>query len=160
MILCNILLCLVRLVLYWYKSQMLYIKQGSHFSDFFGVPNGIRQEGVLSPYLFALYFNELSTNLNAIKSGCIIVNALVNNLFFADICLLPPLLSGLQDLVDVWSSYAVPPNIVFNCKKSVGVLFPFKRFVVVAHVYSPVTGQRQTLTYWTICTLFITTTTS
>ena len=35
----------------------------------------------------------------------------------------------------IWStyvvrSYAVPHNIVFNCKKSVGVLFPFKGFVL------------------------------
>ena len=32
--------------------------------------------------------------------------------------------------------------------------------VVVAHIYPPVIGQRQMLTYWTIRTLFITTTTS
>ena len=32
--------------------------------------------------------------------------------------------------------------------------------VVVAHIYPPVTGQRQTLTYWTIRTLFISWTTS
>ena len=32
--------------------------------------------------------------------------------------------------------------------------------VVVAHIYPPVTGQRQTLTYRTIRTLFITRTTS
>ena len=31
---------------------------------------------------------------------------------------------------------------------------------VVAHIYPPVTGKRQTLTCWTIRTLFITTTTS
>ena len=31
--------------------------------------------------------------------------------------------------------------------------------VAIAHIYPPVTGQRQTLTYWTIRTLFITTTT-
>ena len=30
--------------------------------------------------------------------------------------------------------------------------------VTIAHIYPPVTGQRQTLTYWTIRTLFITTT--
>ena len=41
MILCNIPLCLVRLLLYWYKSQMLCIKWGSHFSEFFGVSNGV-----------------------------------------------------------------------------------------------------------------------
>ena len=34
-----------------------------------------------------------------------------------------------------------------------------RAIVVVAHIYPPVTGQRQTLTYWTIRTLFITTTT-
>ena len=54
MILCNIPLCLVRLLLYWYKNQMLCIKWGSHFSEFFGDSNGVRQGGVLSPYLFAL----------------------------------------------------------------------------------------------------------
>ena len=32
--------------------------------------------------------------------------------------------------------------------------------VVEAHIYPPVTGQRQTLTCWTIRTLFITRTTS
>ena len=32
--------------------------------------------------------------------------------------------------------------------------------VVVARIYPPVTGQRQTLTYWTIRSLFITTITS
>ena len=32
--------------------------------------------------------------------------------------------------------------------------------VVVAHIYPPVTGQRQTLTCWTIRTLLITRTTS
>ena len=32
--------------------------------------------------------------------------------------------------------------------------------LVVAHIYPPVTKQRKTLTYRTICTLFITTTTS
>ena len=34
-----------------------------------------------------------------------------------------------------------------------------KAIVVVAHIYRPVTGQRQTLIYWTIRTLFIAVTT-
>ena len=91
---------------------MLCIKWGSHFSEFFGVSNGIKQGGVLSLYLFALCLNDLSTNLNAIKSGCVRGNALVNNLFADDICLLSPSFSGLQDLVNICSSYAVPHNIV------------------------------------------------
>ena len=43
-------------------------------------------------------------------------------------------------------------NDVRTIKQSVVV-------VVVAHIYPPVTGQRQTLTYWTIRTLFVEVTT-
>ena len=38
--------------------------------------------------------------------------------------------------------------------------FKIVAVVIVAHIYPPVTGQRQTLTCWTIRTLFITLTTS
>ena len=33
-------------------------------------------------------------------------------------------------VVDICSSYEVPHNIVLNCKKSLDVLFPSKRFVL------------------------------
>ena len=44
--------------------------------------------------------------------------------------------------------------VTFNISATIVVV------VVVAHIYPPVTGQRQTLTCWTIRTLFITRTTS
>ena len=59
-------------------------------------------------------------------------------------------------------------NYVFTCfelkvKSEDNTVRP-EQFVVVAvivvYVYTPVTGQRQTLTYWTIRTLFIEVTTS
>ena len=39
-------------------------------------------------------------------------------------------LCGLQDLVNLCSSYAVPHNTVFNCKKSVGDIFPSKGLIL------------------------------
>ena len=45
-----------------------------------------------------------------------------------DICLLCPSLTGLQSLVNTCSSYANSHNIVFNTKKSNGVLFFPKKF--------------------------------
>ena len=116
MILCNIVLCLVRLLLYWCKSQMQCITWGSHFSDFFGFSNGVRQ-GVLSPYLFALYLNDLSMNLNAIKSGCVIGNALVNHLFFPNHIiryLLASVVCRTWSTYVVITSYVLPHNIVFT----------------------------------------------
>ena len=49
----------------------MQIKWGKHFSfsEPFHVSNGVRQGGVLSPYLFAVYLDDLSNELNNIKAG-------------------------------------------------------------------------------------------
>ena len=41
------------------------IKWGKHFSELFHVSNGVRQGGVLSPYLFAVYLDDLSNELKS-----------------------------------------------------------------------------------------------
>ena len=58
-------------------------KVGKHFSEPFHVSNGVRQ-GVLSPYLFALYLDDLSNELNNIKARCyiggeVLLNHLMNH---------------------------------------------------------------------------------
>jgi len=63
-------MCFVRLLKHWYKEQMMQIKWAKHFYEPFHVSNGVRQGGVLSPYLFAVYLDYLSHELNTIKAGC------------------------------------------------------------------------------------------
>ena len=46
--------------------------------------NGVKQGGILSPYLFAVYLDDLSNELNNIKAGCYIGEVLLNHLMFAD----------------------------------------------------------------------------
>jgi len=62
-------MCFVCLMKHWYKEQMMQIKWGKHLSEPFHVPNGVRQRGVLSPYLFAVYLDDLSNKPNNIKAG-------------------------------------------------------------------------------------------
>ena len=71
------MLCFVRLLKHWCKEQTMQIKWGKHFSEPFHVSNGVRQSGVLSPYLFAGYLNDLSNELNNIKAGCYIGEVLI-----------------------------------------------------------------------------------
>jgi len=59
-------------------------KMGKHLSEPFHVTNGVRQGGVLNPYLFAVYLDDLSIELNNIKAGCYIDKVLLNHLIFAD----------------------------------------------------------------------------
>ena len=47
----------------------MQIKWGKHFSEPFHVSNRVRQGGVLRPYLFAVYLDDLSNELKNIYSN-------------------------------------------------------------------------------------------
>jgi len=50
-----------------YSLRIVY----TYLSKLFHATIGIRQGGVLSPYLLDVYLDDLSLELNDIKSGCI-----------------------------------------------------------------------------------------
>ena len=67
------------------------IKWGKNSSTYFNVSNGVRQGGVLSPEMFAIYIDDLSLYLAMCKSGCYIDDQIMNHVMYADdICLLAP----------------------------------------------------------------------
>ena len=41
-------------------------------SDSLSVTNGVHQGGILSPYLFCVYMDDLGKKLNTVNAGCII----------------------------------------------------------------------------------------
>ena len=89
--------------------------------------NGARQGGVLSPYLFAVYLDDLSNELNNIKAGCCISEVLLNQFIFADdFCVFCPSVRWLQRMLDVCQAYAELHGIVFNCNKTVCMTFKVK----------------------------------
>ena len=49
-------------------------------SDSFSVTNGVRQGGILSPYLFCVYTDDLSKKVNNINAGGFMGTELINNL--------------------------------------------------------------------------------
>ena len=78
------------------------IKRGKISSTYFNVSNSVRQGGVLSPKMFAIYVDDLSLDLAMCKSGCYIDDQSMNHVMYADdICLLAPSASGLQRMLHV-----------------------------------------------------------
>ena len=125
----NVPMCIVRLLLSWYRQQTMQVKWGTNYSSPFTVTNGVRQGGVLSPYLFAVYLDELSIHLGSARVGCTVGNMVVNHLTFADdICVFSPSISGLQCLLNICGDYAAEHEITFDCNKTIGVLFCPKKY--------------------------------
>ena len=61
------------------------------------VTNQVRKGGVLSSQMFVVYLVDLFLELNNIKSGCCMVEILLNDLMFAnDIYVFWPSVRGLQ----------------------------------------------------------------
>lgn len=110
---------IVRILAYWYAHQLMQVKWGNKVSAPFGVSNGVRQGGILSPILFNLYMDELSERLNVCKTGCMIGNSLVNHIMYADdLVVFSPSSAGLQQLLNVCSEYGLEHDIVYNPDKS------------------------------------------
>jgi len=93
----NVPMCFVGLLKHRYIEQTMQLKWSKHLSEPFHVTNGVRQGGILSPYLFGAYLDDLSIELNNIITGCYIGEVLLRHLMFAgDICVFCPSERGLQ----------------------------------------------------------------
>ena len=77
-------LYIIRIMRFWYTSQTMYVRWNNVMSSGFKVTNGVRQGGILSPYLFCVYADELSSMLNNVNAGCFVGASLVNHLMYTD----------------------------------------------------------------------------
>ena len=116
---------LLRLLLYMYTNQNLQVRWGSIAGTKFGACNGVKQGAVLSPILFAVYMDDLYSQLRDSGSGCHIGNHYVGSLGYADdTVLMAPSPKGLQTIVDVSVNYARKHDVIYNGSKSQFLIFP------------------------------------
>ena len=62
----------VRFLLLWYQSQHLNVRWNGQTSESFGVSSGVRQGGVLSPVLFAIYVDDFCWSWSAVVLDVIV----------------------------------------------------------------------------------------
>ena len=117
-------LYIVRILCFWYRNQDMVVRWENHYSSSFKVSNGVRQGSILSPYLFCLYCDDLSAKLNGLPIGCVIGNAKINHLLYADdLVLLCPSAKGLQKLIHHCEQYGIEHDITYNSTKSAIMIF-------------------------------------
>ena len=115
---------ILRVLSYWYEQQTSTVAWGNSFSEPFSCGNGVKQGGVLSPYFFNVYTDDLSRELNREAVGCEISGQKINHLCYADdITLISPSPSGLKRLLKVCEKYAIEHEILFNPIKSKVMIF-------------------------------------
>ena len=110
---------IIRILLHWYTNQTMFVKWGNALTQPFSVSNGVRQGGVLSPFLLNVYMDDLSSILNWQQTGCTIGDTVINHLMYADdLVLISSSASGLQKLINECSTYGSAHDIKYNCNKS------------------------------------------
>ena len=103
----------------WYSSQKMSVKWGGFISSDFNVSCGVKQGSIISPYLFNIYMDELSSNLSEHKIGCFINDKIVNHFIYAnDIVIFCPSLSGLQLLLCSCEKYINFVRLSLNTNKT------------------------------------------
>ena len=110
---------ILRLLIYMYTNQELQVKWSGSMSDKFNVSNGVKQGGVVSPILFAVYMDDLLLSLEQNGVGCHMGEHFTGALAFADdLTLISPTRHGLKEMVSICEDYASEHDIKFNGSKS------------------------------------------
>ena len=82
------------------------------------VTNGVKQGGILSPILFAIYMDELFYRLKLSKFGCHIGNKFMGSFGYADdAILLAPSVMSLKLMLHIVDKYGEEFNVKFNPDK-------------------------------------------
>ena len=100
------------------------IRWGDPYSAKFKVTNGVRQGGILSPYLFNVYVDELSEELDKCNIGCNINEHLINHIMYADdLVLISPSSAGLSQLLHECENCGTGHDLKYNAEKSAVIIY-------------------------------------
>jgi len=112
------LLCVIE---NWFNTGMTCVQWCSTFSDTYCLLRGIRQGGVLSPYLFALYINDIIRGVEEQNVGCTTGFVSICIILYADNILLlaPSVNNALQLLLHTCEVELRELDLYVNSAKSV-----------------------------------------
>jgi hypothetical protein len=85
-----------------FSTAVTCVKFNGNVSKFFSLLAGVRQGGVLSPVLFAVFIDDLVLKVKDTNAGCYFSSICASIFLYADdILLISPTISGLQCLLSI-----------------------------------------------------------
>ena len=111
---------LLSLLEHWFSIGVTCVKWGCRMSRFFGLSCGIRQGGVLSPYLFAIYIDGVIRKVSDSRFSSFLKGICISIfiLYADDILLVAPSVTSLQQLLLVCEQELMWLGMSLNVKKS------------------------------------------
>ena len=110
----------LRLVIYSYLHQSVYVRWDGHKSQSFRVLNGVRQGAVASPIFFNTYIDELFDILKKSGFGCMINDLYYGLIGFADDCaLIAPSRQALQKMLFLCVVYFNKHGIIISVDENI-----------------------------------------
>lgn len=110
--------CFIATLQEWYSKCSTSVKWGDFVSLPFNVTSGVRQGGILSPCLFAIYIDDLHHRLEKSGFGCCIGYVYCGCILYADdILLLASSVIAMQSMLDICFEEMRYLDMCFNIKK-------------------------------------------
>ena len=112
----------ISILLDWFSKCYACVRWGGVYSHFFQLQAGVRQGGLMSPILFAIYMDVLIVRLRSCGYGCRLLDEFHGCLLYADdIILLTHSVNAMRVMLDICDQFAIDFDIKFNSKKSVAM---------------------------------------
>ena len=113
-----------RILYCYYKNSKIIVSMDNQRGQVICTTEGVKQGGVLSPFLFNFFMNDLLNSCTNLKIGAFIGKNNVSILAYCDdILLLSPSAGHMEILLSKCAEYASNWKIEFNSKKSEAIVF-------------------------------------
>ena len=108
-----------RAIYEYYSKSKIILRIGDKKSNEFKTTEGVKQGGVLSPFLFNYFIDELIVNCLNAKCGATINQQEVGIIAYCDdVVVMSPTVSGLNKMLEECNTYAQNWKLKFNANKS------------------------------------------